>query len=151
MSRWERELEEMARELGDKLTPEAVVDRARSANSALHSMFSWDDADAAEKYRLLQARGLIRRVVVHLEPHKPNEPPVRAYLNVDRGSREYVAVSVVQSSPEATRAVIAHLLIDLRSVQARLLRYADALDASDELRASIDKFLARNERKKRAG
>lgn len=149
-SRWQIELEQMVAEAGT-ITPEAVVERARDPSSALHERFDWNNDEAGEKYRLLQARSLIRRVVVHIEPRPENqEVTIRAYVNVDRGSREYVPVSVVKSDEEATTAVLHHLLADLRSVQSRLVRYADYLDASDELRASIDRFIARNEKKRRA-
>ena len=150
-SRWEIELEKMAEKIGH-LTPEAVVEKARNPNTALHAMFEWDDGEAAEQYRLLQARGLIRRVVVHVtRPTETETVTVRAFVNVERGSTEYVPIRVVQSDEAATAAVIHHLLADLRSVQQRLARYADYLDASDELRASIDRFVARNEKaRKRA-
>lgn len=150
-SRWEVELAKLAEEAGH-LTPEAVVERARDPSSALHPMLTWDDSEAGEQYRLLQARGLIRRVVVHIERPADNEPvKIRAFVNVERGSTEYVPVAVVKSDEAATASVIHHLLADLRSVQQRLSRYADYLEASDELRRSINRFLARNDKaRKRA-
>jgi hypothetical protein len=44
------------------LTPELVVQRSREPASALHQFFEWDDDQAAEKFRLVQAGALIRRV-----------------------------------------------------------------------------------------
>jgi hypothetical protein len=38
-------------EHGDELTEQIVVDAARSPDSPLHSLFEWDDAKAARKYR----------------------------------------------------------------------------------------------------
>ncbi|BBY37516.1 hypothetical protein MMAN_16500 [Mycobacterium mantenii] len=46
-----RELERLAAEHGDELTEQVVVDAARSPDSPLHSLFEWDDAKAARKYR----------------------------------------------------------------------------------------------------
>ena len=148
---WERELEKMADRIGH-LTPEAVVKRARNPESALHAMLTWDDGEAADQYRLLQARSLIRRVVVRVEQPAENElVKIRAFVNVERGSTEYVPLALVRSDENAAAAIIHHLLADLRSVQQRLMRYADYLDASDELRNSIGRFLARNEKtRKRA-
>lgn len=143
-------MEELAAELGGKLTPEAVLERAENTDSALHDMFTWDDDEAAREYRLLQARGLIRRVVVHIEDARPSAAPVRAYLNVERGTGEYVAVSVVQATAGAGDAVLQYLLADLRSVSARLERYSDLL-GSAELRGQIARFLDRHEKRKRSG
>jgi hypothetical protein len=46
-----RELERLAAEHDDELTEEIVVEAARSPDSYLHSLFEWDDAKAARKYR----------------------------------------------------------------------------------------------------
>jgi hypothetical protein len=46
-----RELERLAAEYGDDLTPQIVVDAARPPDSPLHSLFEWDNAKAARKHR----------------------------------------------------------------------------------------------------
>lgn len=146
MSAWQSELAKLARDLGDKLTPEAVVDFARDETVALHSQFEWDDAEAGSEFRLLQARGLIRRVLVKFDRGAGNQPMnVRAYLNVARGSGEYRSIDVVRADAGATEAIIGLLLRDLRSVQARLIEYGIALEASDELTKTIETFLRRND------
>ena len=45
-----------------RLTPEQVVDAAASEDSALHECFTWDDSEAAAKWRLDEARAIIRSV-----------------------------------------------------------------------------------------
>lgn len=50
---------------GGELQPKAVVDAARSEESPLHKSFDWDDSEAAEKWRVTQARNLIRAVVTY--------------------------------------------------------------------------------------
>lgn len=145
---WQEELSTLARELGDKLTPDAVVDRARDPKSALHGQFEWNDEEAGAEFRLLQARGLIRRVVVKFDRGAGNRPTtVRAFVNVDRGSREFRSIDVVRGDDAATEAIIGQLLRDLRSVQARLVEYADALAAPNDLRRTIETFLAKNDRR----
>jgi hypothetical protein len=47
----QRELERLAAEHGDELTEEIVVEAARSPDTYLRSLFEWDDAKAARKYR----------------------------------------------------------------------------------------------------
>lgn len=48
------------------LNPREVVDVARDPNNPLHDEFEWDNGIAGERYRLLQAEGLIRRVHIHV-------------------------------------------------------------------------------------
>ena len=49
-------------EVGGRLTAQNVVDEARDPASVLHGHFTWDDSTAADAYRLIEARQLIRRV-----------------------------------------------------------------------------------------
>lgn len=56
---------ELERDNG-RLAPADVVDAARDPTSPLHSHFTWDDSEAAEKYRLMQARTLIRTVKLEI-------------------------------------------------------------------------------------
>ena len=75
-----REELETIREKGNGfLRPQEVVEYARNPDTALHSHFEWDDDEAAEKYRLVQARALIR-VVVTVEPNTSEK--IRAYVSL---------------------------------------------------------------------
>ena len=53
-------------EKAGRITAHAVLDAARPASSPIHDCFDWDDSEAAEKWRLEQARELIRRVKIEL-------------------------------------------------------------------------------------
>lgn len=74
-----RELEKIKKRNG-KITPSIVVESARSEKSPLHSCFEWDDSLAAEKYRIEQAKFMIRKIVVRIE--KKDVKPVRAYVSI---------------------------------------------------------------------
>ena len=50
--------------LDGALTAQCVCDAARPESAVLHPEFKWDDAVAADEYRLVQARQLIRAIVV---------------------------------------------------------------------------------------
>lgn len=73
------ELREIERANNGVLLPESVVNRASNPDSALHSAFEWDNTEAARKYRLEQARQLIR-VCVEYVPHIGQE--VRAFVSL---------------------------------------------------------------------
>jgi tRNA A37 N6-isopentenylltransferase MiaA len=86
------ELQRIYREGGDKLDAVDVVEAARDDASPLHDAFEWSDTEAAEQFRLQQARRLIRAVVivenkveparpvwVHVEPH--NYQPIETLVN----------------------------------------------------------------------
>lgn len=49
----------------NSVTPKNILEYARKPDSELHKCFCWDDHEAAEKYRLQQARKVIRFLVVN--------------------------------------------------------------------------------------
>ena len=58
------------------IVPAAVVDEARPEDAVLHPAFEWVDPVAAERYREIQARQLIKRVRV-ICPEPEEKPVVR--------------------------------------------------------------------------
>lgn len=90
------ELERMAVE-GVAATPEAVVERARDASSPIHDLFEWNDARAADKYRLHQARTSIAAIVVR-DPASGSMARAAFSVQIQRDGdvrREYVSRNVV--------------------------------------------------------
>lgn len=118
-----RELARIEKVEGE-LTPTAVLDRARSANSALHGHFEWDDSKAAEQHRLSQAGELIRSITVDVT-HSNVEPAktVRAFVSVQRaGERAYVGLERAMSDDDLRRQVLERAWAELSAFRKR---YAD--------------------------
>lgn len=132
------------------LRPEAVVQAAADPASPLHSSFTWDDTEAARRYRLDQARALIR-VAVTILPH--HAEPVRAYVSLtsDRSSRPernergeereaggYRPLPAVLQDDEQRRLLLEDALADLRTLQrkyAQLSELASVFEAAREAQA----------------
>jgi|SRR5215472_2243064 len=134
-----------------RLVPSTVVDAARAPDSPLHPLFEWDDSAAAEKYRLDQARTIIRRVTVTVTTqeetvtipayvHDPEAPP-----RVER----YKRVQVIAQNEAETLALMRQeigraqgLVTRVRDV-ARVLRWQRTLAAIVRelaaLKAELDK------------
>ncbi len=75
----EKELQHIAKGFRGVLPAEAVVEWARThPKSELHSRFTWDDGEAAEKWRLHQARNIILQVKIEL----PKGGETRAWVNL---------------------------------------------------------------------
>lgn len=67
------------------LTAEDVLEAASHPDHPLHRYFEWDETEAAHQWRLMQARGLIRKVLVS-EPDEGIGDAVPKYvsLSIDR-------------------------------------------------------------------
>ena len=68
------------------LTTDAVLQVAADPRHVLHKHFEWDDTKAAEAHRKWQARALIARCRITLDPRI--ETSVRAFLSLPSDRRE---------------------------------------------------------------
>jgi hypothetical protein len=105
------------------LTAELVVDTARDESHPLHSRFEWDDEVAGHRYRLHQARQLIRTVRVRVIPEE-GEPghsvSVRAYHSV-RGpaGTAYRPSQEIVRDPFAARLILADMRREWQALRRR--------------------------------
>jgi hypothetical protein len=80
------------------LKPTNVVDEARPEEAPLHPAFEWNDAIAAEEWRLHTARHLIRSVQVITSDNQKES----IYVSVvtEQKDRQYQPLAVVAKSPD---------------------------------------------------
>ena len=103
----------------ENLTPVSVVERAKNKKSILHKLFEWDDSEAAEQYRLQQARKIVSHVV-EVVVIRGNEVEEKAYFNVvakDEGN-VYVSLTEAIKVPSYKR----QLLKEMETHMENLLR-----------------------------
>src|SRR5687768_1372899 len=67
-----------------RLTTNDVVAEASGMKSPLRPYFEWDNTAAAHKYRLEQARTLIRAIVIGARPEAREEPSLRAFVPIPK-------------------------------------------------------------------
>lgn len=116
-------LAKIAQDGGGRLTPPAVVEAARNARSPLHRHFEWDDAKAAQSYRLDQARAIIG--VIRIDDD--TEEPTRAFLSVkDAAGVSYRTAAEVGGSLDLQLAVLRQAEKDLDAWTRRYRELADA-------------------------
>jgi hypothetical protein len=122
-------LEQLRAGAGGELTPDGVIADARNPNSPLHTLFEWNDSDAAHQYRLVQARALIRAVVVRYRaaPESGGRSIV-AFVNVKQGDRQYYTATAVALADPQRRAIV--LRQAWEDFQALRKRYADLAEFS---------------------
>lgn len=143
---WEREIIEIERAHGE-VTPELVLWKASQSSSALHAQFQWDDAQAANEYRILQAARLIRVVRVKLvDPQTEEEQPARRYVSVvkdegDAARRTYQPLTEVVRSEELSRQMLRDALRDMatfRRKYATLRQLANVFAAIEAMEVTMD-------------
>ena len=62
--------------------PVAVVEYARNPKTVLHNRFEWDNTEAAERYRIWQARMIIRMELVVVPINEGKGKIVRSFISL---------------------------------------------------------------------
>lgn len=121
------------------LTAESVLVDAKKKRSPIHDLFEWDDTEAACKYRLDQARHLLRSVEVVYHKTPQQVEPVRAFVTIRdcdaAESSEYMRTITVLSTPEHRQALLSQARKEMREWAARyrhLSELAAVVDAIDK-------------------
>jgi hypothetical protein len=118
--------------LGEGLrSPADIVEASRPVKAPTHEVFEWDDAEAADQYRLQQARQLVNHIMVI---RQTDDGPVvtRAYHSVvakadpddERATRGYVSEAIVWREPKLRDQVVRDALRELQSWRDRYQHYA---------------------------
>lgn len=128
-------LQKLTRLGGGTLTPRAVVDDASDPRSPLHSQFEWDNDLAADKYRIEQARRLIRKVRVDVEIEEIAVSTVR-YVHdpqLPAGEQGYVEAASLRSDEDLAREALAHELERVKAALDRARNVSQALGLEGEV------------------
>lgn len=119
------ELERIRARTNGLLTAPVVVDAARHPTSPLHNAFEWADDVAAERYREVQARELIRALVVAVKPADA-ERSIRAFVCVERDDATgYTSLRSAMSDAELRRQVVQRAWRELAQWRERYEGYAE--------------------------
>lgn len=117
-----------------ELTANGIVDASRPKTAILHSIFSWNDTEAAEKWREQQARNMTDNLVtVCVIGSTREQVPVRAFVHLQN---DYKPISVVTSSEDLTDQMLRNAMRELKSFEFKyktLTQLAKVMEAIDKL------------------
>jgi len=126
------ELERLALAHGGELRPEAVVDAARVETSPLHQSFDWDDTEAAQRWRVHQARQLIRAVVTYDPTGQERGDPCRVFVSLTsdrtKNGRGYRLTTDVLSDAEQRAQLLADAIAEMKTFREKYRRLRELAD-----------------------
>lgn len=123
--------------IGESATPAQIVDKARDSGTELHKCFEWDDAIAAEKHRLDQARQVVRHLVIR-ETVREDKPPIRFFFKPE-SSCGYQPTQIIVRNQDSYQALLASALRDLETLRVKyysLNELESVFEAIEELMRS---------------
>lgn len=118
-----------------RLTPNAVVEAAKSKTSPLHPLFTWDDKKAAAERRLDEARSLIERFKIEVTTthYTMQVPEFVRDPTVGGKNQGYAGVVRLRSDKETAREVVISEFGRAASCLARAQAVAAALGLTKEI------------------
>ena len=131
------------------LKPKAIVSAAESPTNPLHKYFQWDNAQAAEQYRLEQARDLIQSFTVYSE-EIDSEVRVLTNLDIDRESGAgYRWTTEVLERPDLREQYKLTALNALMRVEDRFRHVEDLVDVWQAIDVAHAKEAAKTKKTKK--
>lgn len=109
-----------------RLTPHVVVEVAAAEDHPLHGRFEWDDSVAGHKYRLQQARDLIRVVREKYTDRSGNPEDVRFFHAVPReDGMVYEPLPEIIGDELASRVLLQAMEREWRSLRKRYEKFSE--------------------------
>lgn len=123
-------LEHIASQNGGIASPEAIVEAAKSPNSAIREAFEWSDEQAAHQHRLAQARRWVGSLqIVRVDVRHGRDATARGFHSVQTpAGRGYAATERIVGNRDLTKQVLQQASRDL-GAQINRFRSIAALGA----------------------
>lgn len=113
--------------IGDEVTKQQIVDKARDEDTELHKCFEWNDSVAAERYRIVQAGEILRHLVIKRTPEQVKEerPEIRIFHNIetetDDGAtkRAYKPIQYIVQNRDEYQELLKQALAELHAFKQK--------------------------------
>ena len=104
--------------IGESVSPQDIVNRARDETSELHKCFEWDDTKAAEKWRIQQARQITYFLVIK-EDEKPHDRPEVRFFVTPKNGEGYKKTEYVVKIDSEYEKLLKQAWAELRAFKQR--------------------------------
>lgn len=113
------EIMEICEEL-ESATPQQILEKAKDSSTELHKCFTWDNSEAAEKWRVQEARTIVRSLkIVEEKPDKKPEPTtIRVFYKTDNESG-YKPTKLILKKPDEYKMLVERCRSELLSIKQK--------------------------------
>jgi hypothetical protein len=127
------------------VTKEAFLEESRPESSPTHSMFEWNDAKAAEKYRLVQSKNIINNLRIEIQTDTSTPTVVKAFVNIQDKSQNsagrYIRIERAVADEKSMGVLLRNAFAELGAFRRKyqgvkqLQAIFDAIDAMEDVGA----------------
>lgn len=133
-------IDSIIEESGELISPELIVSYAKKKRSPLHDFFTWNDTEAAKKYRVEEAKYLLRMITIVVKfEGSEEEEEIKAFPNIkfteaDCKDQGYTTMEIVKNNMD-------YLDILVEDAHDELLRWRNRYKQYRNLRQFESKFM----------
>lgn len=120
------------------LTAQNLVDVNRPEDAPLHGAFEWNDTQAAENWRVHQARHIINSIVLVTEDTEAE--PVRYFFKVEPAEANYESLPVIVRNEDKYASLLKTALRELSAFQKKYRQIKElsaVFEAIDNLEEAV--------------
>lgn len=113
------EIMEICEEL-ESATPQQILEKARDSNTELHKCFTWDNTEAAEKWRISEARTVVRnlKIIEQKSDKQPEPTTIRVFYKTDNESG-YKPTKLILKKPDEYKALVERCRSELLAIKQK--------------------------------
>ena len=105
--------------IGETATPVQIVEAAKDERSELHKCFTWDDTEAAIKWRKHEARQITHFLVIRDDSRGEEELERRVFYVTDSPSAGYRAAPLIFKVEDEYQKLLRQALRELRAFKEK--------------------------------
>ena len=128
---------------GGLVSPDQIVAEAAKKSNPMHKLFTWDDTEAAVKYRLSEAGSLLRAIEITYvdlpdQPRRAFEVTTKKRAGDDVKQTLYSTAEEAASNPDNHSALIAEAVRTLMAWRARFRYLQELSKLIEEIDSTIE-------------
>jgi hypothetical protein len=137
------ELKKIIAKHGGIITPDQLVEAATPISHPLHEYFTWDDTEAAHRFRIMEARTILR-VAVEYTDH--DHEPIRVTAHLSSDDTGYRLLSTILSDTEMRAQLIADAGRDVDAFKRRYRTLAELQPTVEKLERAVSVLKAKRQK-----
>lgn len=115
--------------IGEDIKPDQILEKARDKKTELYKCFEWDDKKAAKRWRLEQAKNIIRSIVIVPDNTENTkiEYTIRAFENIGHDENQrYMKTYDIMKDAELFSQLLENIYYEIEKWENKLKTYESA-------------------------
>lgn len=102
----------------ESASPKDILEKAREEETELHKCFTWNDSVAAERWRMHEARLIVRQLVIKEEAVPKDRPEVRVFYKTDNES-SYKPTELIVTKQDEYKELLKRAYAELQTFKRK--------------------------------